>query len=305
MRPKVILALIPIYFLLGSCKNCVVTDVTGVSARQILAAIANGIDNEKALSELAKGSLRNKRQELEQALKGRVREHHRFLIAQHLIHLDFLNEQIAIFDAKITEYIQAHTPTPSNPEPPIVSDCSCSNLEQPSENSRLSWSAAVALLDTIPGVARATAELLLAEIGIDMSRFPSAAHLARWARVCPGNNESAGKHFSGRTGQGNSWLRSGLIQAANAAARCKNTYLATVYQRLAARRGRKRALVAVAHRILTAVYHMLSTAQPYQDLGVNYLSQHQQEHLLKRMRSRLEHLGYKVIKESNSFAASC
>ena len=176
--------------------------------------------------------------------------------------------------------------------------------EQPFENS-LSWSAAVALLDTIPGVARATAELILAEIGIDMNRFPSAAHLARWARVCPGNNESAGKHFSGRTGQGNSWLRSGLIQAANAAARCKNTYLATVYQRLAARRGRKRALVAVAHRILTAVYHMLSTAQPYRDLGVNYLSQHQQEHLLKRMRSRLEHLGYKVTKESHSSVASC
>ncbi len=283
---------------------CVATDITGVSARQILAAIVDGQENVQALCELAKGALRNKRQELEQALSGRVREHHRFLIAQHLIHLDFLSEQIAIFDAKITEHIQAQTLTPPDAEPPTQSHSSSSDRETISENCPLSWEAAVALLDTIPGVARATAELLLAEIGIDMSRFPSAAHLARWARVCPGNNESAGKQFSGRTGQGNSWLRSGLIQAANAASRCKNTYLAAVYQRLAARRGRKRAIVAVAHRILTAAYHMLSTGQPYRDLGVSYLNQPQKLHLLKRMRSRLEQLGYKVTLEPEPSAAT-
>lgn len=279
---------------------CVVTDVTGVSARQILAAIVDGQDNEKLLAELAKASLRNKRQQLEQALTGRVREHHRFLIAQHLIHLDFLKEQIAIFDAQITEHIQAQTSTQTVSKPPRLSDSQFSAIEISPQNYPLSWEAAVTLLDTIPGVARTTAELLLAEIGIDMTRFPSAAHLARWARVCPGNNESAGKQFSGRTGQGNSWLRSALIQAANAASRCKNSYLAVVYLRLKARRGRKRAIVAVAHRILTAVFHMLSTGQPYKDLGVNHLNQPQKQHLLKQMRSRLQQLGYKVTLEAQT-----
>lgn len=282
---------------------CVVTDITGVSARQILAAIVDGQDNEKVLAELAKASLRNKRQQLEQALTGRVREHHRFLIAQHLIHLDFLKEQIAIFDSQITEHIKAQTTTKNHSKPPTPSDSPSSAVEISPDNCPLSWEAAVSLLDTIPGVARNTAELLLAEIGIDMTRFPSAAHLARWARVCPGNNESAGKQFSGRTGQGNSWLRSALIQAANAASRCKNSYLAVVYQRLKGRRGRKRAIVAVAHRILTAVFHMLSTGQPYKDLGVNHLNQPQKQHLLKRMRSRLEQLGYKVTLEAQTSVA--
>lgn len=245
---------------------CVVTDITGVSARQMLAVIADGQDNEQVLAELAKASLRNKRQQLEQALTGRVREHHRFLIAQHLMHLDFLKEQIAIFDTRITEHIQAQATTQKDSKSPNLCDSLTSAVKNLPQNSPLSWEAAVSLLDTIPGVARNTAEVLLAEIGIDMTRFPSAAHLARWARVCPGNNESAGKQFSGRTGQGNSWLRSALIQAANAASRCKNSYLAVVYQRLKPRRGRKRAIVAVAHRILTAVFHMLSTGQPYQDL---------------------------------------
>lgn len=282
---------------------CVVTDITGVSARQILAAIANGQDNEQVLAELAKASLRNKRQQLEQALTGRVREHHRFLIAQHLIHLDFLKEQIAIFDTQITEHIQAQATTQKDSQPPTSSNSLTSAVKILPDNCPLSWEAAVSLLDTIPGVARNTAEVLLAEIGIDMTRFPSAAHLARWARVCPGNNESAGKQFSGRTGHGNNWLRSALIQAANAASRCKNSYLAVVYQRLKARRGRKRAIVAVAHRILTAVFYMLSSGQPYKDLGVNYLNQPQKQHLLKQMRSRLEQLGYKVTLEAQTSVA--
>jgi transposase len=282
---------------------CVVTDITGVSARQILAAIANGQDNEQVLAELAKASLRNKRQQLEQALTGRVREHHRFLIAQHLIHLDFLKEQIAIFETQITEHIQAQATTQKDSKPPTPSNFLPAAVKILPDNCPLSWEAAVSLLDTIPGVARNTAEVLLAEIGIDMTRFPSAAHLARWARVCPGNNESAGKQFSGRTGQGNNWLRSALIQAANAASRCKNSYLAVVYQRLKARRGRKRAIVAVAHRILTAVFHMLSSGQPYKDLGVNYLNQPQKQHLLKQMRSRLEQLGYKVTLEAQTSVA--
>jgi transposase len=152
----------------------------------------------------------------------------------------------------------------------------------------------VSLLDTIPGVARQTAELLLAEIGTDMSRFPSSAHLAKWAKLCPGNNESAGKRYSGSTGQGNNWLRSALVQAANAAARCKNTYLSAVYRRLAARRGRNRAIIAVAHRILTAIYHMLSKQQPFHDLGALYLDERRKNHVLKRMCHRLQQLGYQI-----------
>lgn len=273
----------------------VVTDVTGISARKILAAIVEGQQDAQVLADLARGCLRRKQQQLEQALRGRVREHHRFLIANHLTHIDFLDEQIAVFDAKITEYIQASTPPT---DPPAAS----SPLSEPSPStdslsaitSHLSWEQAIALLDTIPGVGRHTAELLLAEIGADMSRFKSAAHLAKWARLCPGNYESAGKRYSGRTGQGNNWLRTGLVQAANAASRCKKTYLSAVYRRLAARRGRNKAIVAVAHRILTAIYHILTKHQPFQDLGASYLDEPRQQHLLQRMSERIQQLGYQV-----------
>jgi transposase len=167
----------------------------------------------------------------------------------------------------------------------------------------LTWEQAVVLLDTIPGVGRETAELLLAEIGIDMSLFPTAA-LARWARVCPGNHESAGKRYTGAIGQGNNWLRSALVQAANAASRCKTSYLSAVYRRLAARRGRKRAMIAVAHRILIAVYHMLSKQQPFHDLGTTHLDEHYKDHLLKQMCSRIQQLGYQVSLEPVSSLSS-
>lgn len=273
----------------------VVTDVTGVSARKILAAIVEGQQDAQALADLAKGCLRRKQQQLEQALSGRVREHHRFLIASHLTHIDFLDEQIAIFDTKIAEHIQIATPLsePTQPSPaqPTQTTSTDSLTSLP---PTLSWEQAIVLLDTIPGVGRQTAELLLAEIGSDMSRFKSAAHLAKWARLCPGNYESAGKRYSGRTGQGNNWLRTGLVQAANAAVRCKNSYLSAVYRRLAARRGKNKAIVAVAHRILTAVYHILLKQQPFQDLGANYLDERRQQHLLKRMCLRIQQLGYQV-----------
>lgn len=151
---------------------------------------------------------------------------------------------------------------------------------------------------------RQTAELLLAEIGSDMSRFSSEAHLAKWAKLCPGNHESAGKRHSGRTGQGNNWLRSGLIQAADAAVRCKDTYLKAVYQRLVKRRGKHKAIVAVAHRILKAAYHILSKQQAYRDLGANYLDSRRPEKLLNRLRHQIEQLGYQVSVEPTSHAVS-
>jgi transposase len=150
------------------------------------------------------------------------------------------------------------------------------------------------LLDSIPGIARQSAELLLAEIGSDMRRFPSAAHLCKWAGVCPGNHESAGKQYSGKTPPANRWLRSILVQMANAAVRCKASYFATVYRRLAPRRGHKRAIVAVAHRLLIAVYHILKHHQPYCDYRTMDTGQRTQHQLIQTLQSRTERLGYQV-----------
>ena len=295
----------------------VVTDVTGVSARQMLLALAQGSPNEKnsppgmkvvfsipdsrlptphfqvseeveTLAQLAKGRLRSKRQELELALTGQIRPHHRFLIANHLTHLDFLEEQIAVFDAQIAQHIQTQVLEVEVPAPSGEQDI------PPCNNYSLAWEKAITLLDTIPGVGRQTAELLLAEIGCDMSRFKSEAHLAKWAKLCPGNHESAGKRYSGRTGQGNNWLRSGLIQAAHAAVKCKATYLKAVYQRLVKRRGKQKAIVAVAHRILKAAYQILSKQEPYRDLGANYLDSRSPDKVLNRLCHRIEQLGYQV-----------
>jgi transposase len=274
--------------------SAVATDITGVSARAMLEAILAGKTTPETLAELAKGRLRNKRSELERALHGHVRKHHCFLLAEHLAQLDFLDEQIARFDTEIerqmtlpvapsdTGAAPTDTPTatpPATPDAPVAP---------------LTWAAAVELLDTIPGVNRRTAELLLAEIGADMRRFPSAAHLVSWAKVAPGNNESAGKRFSGATGQGNRWLRTGIVQAAWAAIKVKKSYLSSFYHRLAGRRGAKRAIVAVAHRMLTAVYHMLTKREAYHDLGATYLDEHDKANLIKRTVKRFAKLGYQV-----------
>jgi len=270
----------------------VVTDVTGVSSRKMLGAIASGTQEVEELVELAKGCLRRKRKELEQALTGQIRQHHRFLIANHLTHLDFLEEQIAVFDDQIASHI-AQTPPIAPNTPSSTANCdqtpaACADYPP------VSWEKAITLLDTIPGVGRQTAELLLAEIGSDMTRFKSDAHLAKWAKLCPGNHESGGKRYSGRTGQGNNWLRSGLIQAAHAAVRCKDTYFQAVYQRLVRRRGKKKAIVAVAHRILKAAYHILLKQEVYRDLGANYLDSCRTDKVLNGLRRRIEQLGYQI-----------
>ncbi len=279
--------------------SSVATDITGVSARAMLEAILEGRTAPQALADLAKGRLRNKRSELERALNGVVRDHHRFMLAQHLTQIDFLDEQIALFDEQIALHM-AQTDTdnaqqpPSLPAPPTDTP-EGTTIDAPSlAAAPPSWEEAVELLDTIPGVNRRTAELLLAEIGADMSRFPSAAHLASWAKVAPGNNESAGKRYSGATGHGNRWLRTAIVQAAWAAVRVKNSYLSSVYHRIAGRRGPRRAIFAVAHRMLTAIYHMLTHREPYRDLGATYLDERNKANLLKRTVRRLEQLGYKV-----------
>jgi transposase len=243
--------------------SSVVSQIDGVSSRAILEEMVADHLNPAQLEALVHGRLRDKLAELEQALTGRVRAHHRFLLAQHLAHLDFLDEQIAVYGQEIER------------------------LTAPFEEL-------VTLLDTIPGVARTTAELILAEVGADLSRFPTADHLASWAGLVPGNNESAGKRLSGKLRQGSQWLRVGLTQAAHAAARQKNNYLAAHYHRLAGRRGKKRATMAVAHSILVIAYHMIQRREPYQDLGSNYYDERQKVSTANRLTRRLEKLGYRI-----------
>jgi transposase len=241
----------------------VATDILGVSGRQILTALVAGTTDGATLARLAKGRLREKLPELERALTGQMGAHQRFLLARQLAHIAFLDEQVAQVSAEIAQRVRP-------------------------------FAAALTQLDTIPGVGRRIAEILIAEIGADLSRFRTAGHLASWAGVCPGNNESAGKRKSGRTRKGSRWLCTALIEAAQAAGRTRDTYLAAQYRRLAARRGRKRALLAVAHTILVIAYHLLTRQTSYADLGAGYFDERDRRAVERRLVRRLEALGYKV-----------
>lgn len=245
----------------------VASDVMGVSGRAMLNAIIEGKATPNEMAELAKGRLREKREELNKALEGRVKPHHRFVLAELLCQIDNLEEAIARFDEQIEEY--------------------CRPFEQ-----------AVTQLDTIPGVARQTAEVIISEIGIDMRRFPTADHLAAWAGVAPGNNESAGKRRSAKTRPGNKALRAALNQAAHGAAHTRNTYLSAQYRRLAARRGKKKAIVAVMHSILVISYHLIQRNEPYRELGGDYFDKQKPEATAKRLVKRLESLGFQVSLQS-------
>ncbi|WP_423225435.1 IS110 family transposase [Candidatus Amarolinea aalborgensis] len=277
--------------------SSVATDVTGVSARRMLEALVANQVEPSALAELAKGRLRNKRTALEQALNGVVRDHHRFLIAQHLMQIDFLDEQISLFDEQIAQAMQ-DMPQPPNDQEPAQPSQPQPAAPPPNDSTQpLTWEAAIDLADTVPGVGRRAAEMILAEIGIDMSHFPTEAHLASWAKLSPGNNQSAGKHYSGATGHGNRWLRTILVQVSWAAVKVKKSYLSSFYYRLAARRGAKRAIIAVAHRILIAIYQMLKKREPYKDLGATYLDQRNKSKVISRLQRRIEQLGYRVTVE--------
>lgn len=246
----------------------VATDVMGISGRAMLAALIQAQATPEQMAELAKGRMRDKRDQLVKALEGRVKAHHRFVLTELLCQIDSLEETIARFDHEIEDY--------------------CRPFEE-----------AVQLLDTIPGVGRQAAEIIVSEIGADMSRFPSADHLAAWAGVAPGNNESAGKRRSGRTRKGNRSLGAALNQAAHAAAHTKNTYLAAQYHRLAGRRGNKKAIVAVEHSILVIAYHLIQRHEPYHDLGGDYFDKRRPEVTAKRLVKRLEHLGFQVTLQHN------
>jgi transposase len=245
------------------------------------------------MAELARGRMRSKIPVLEQALTGIVRDHHRLLLATQLAHIDFLDEQIEALSHAIVERMQGLDP-PAPPEVPtgVAETTSPPSTATPPEP--VTFARAIALLDTIPGVDQRGAELLVAELGIDMARFGTAARLAAWSGVAPGNDESAGKQRSGKTRQGNRPLRAGWTQRAHAAARTKGTYLSALYYRLAARRGKKRAIMAVAHSIVVSVFHRLSRNQPYRELGANYFDEHQRQHVVDRLTRRIERLGYHV-----------
>ena len=250
----------------------VATDVMGASGRAIFAALIAGETDPERLADLARGRLQQKRQELEGALKGQFRSHHAFLLAELLSQIDALEEA----EERVTAELEAR-------------------LQEETD--------ALAYLDTIPGVNERIAQIIIAEIGTDMSRFPSAKHLASWAGICPGNHESAGKRRSGRTRKGSRWLRQALTEAAHGAAHTKKTYLAALYQRIAARRGRKKAVIAVAHAILVIVYHLLTRHEPYKELGANYFDERDRQEVERRLVKRLRGLGYDVILQPTAQAA--
>jgi transposase len=245
--------------------GAVATDILGKSGRAMLRALLAGQRDPNQLAELAEGRMRGKIPELQQALQGHFTEHHCFLIESLLGHLEYLERQIDRFSDRIEQMLR-----------PFVSD---EQLER---------------LDAIPGVNRRTIENVVAEIGVDMRQFPDEQHLSSWAGICPSNDESAGKRKRSRITKGNRWLRRALAEAAWAASRTKDSYLGAQYRRLAGRRGKKRALIAVAHSLLVIFYHMLKEPVEYEDLGADYFDQQNPERLRRYLVKRLEGLGYTV-----------
>ncbi len=271
----------------------VATDITGQSARAMVKALLAGQTDPVKLADLAQGKMRAKLAALEEALVGVIKPHQQFLLTELLGQLDSLDAAITRVGNEIATWMDREIP--AEPEPTLEQHPLSSPLpEQEEPKNPLTWAQAVALLCTIPGISQRAAQGILAEIGRDMTRFPTASHLASWAGMCPGNHQSAGKRLSGKTRKGSPYLRQLLVEAANAAARTKNTYLSVHYHRIAARRGRKRALIAVGHTILVIIYRMLSQQKSYEDLGSNYFDERDRQNTEKRLVRRLEKLGYQV-----------
>lgn len=241
----------------------VASDVMGQSGRAMLEALAAGETDAKKMADLAQGRLRAKRTELESALEGLVGEHQRFMLKHLLDHIDYLEQQINELSAEIEARMRP-------------------------------FEAALTTVDGIPGVGRRNAETILAEIGIDMSYWPNDKAITAWAKICPGNNESAGKRRSSTIGRGNQSLRGALVEAAQSAVRVKTSYLSALYHRVKARRGAKRALIAVAHHLLVIIYHLLKDGTLYQDLGPDYYDRRDRGAIVQRTVRRLELLGYQV-----------
>lgn len=245
----------------------VATDILGVSGREMLRALIAGEQAPNVLAELARGLLRKKLEELRWALRGTMGHHQRYMLGVLLQSLEMYETQIADLDKEVARRFAP--------------------LEE-----------TINRLDAIPGVGRRAAEDIIAEIGTDMSRFPSAKHLASWAKVSPGNYQSAGKRKSGYTGRGSPWLSAILTEVAQSAARTKDTYLSARYRRIAARRGRKRAITAIAHTVLKVIYHLLRNGTDYDDLGGDYFDRRDKSYIVRSSVKRLQRLGYRVTIEA-------
>lgn len=253
--------------------SSVISDVTGVSGTAILQVIVEGVADPTRLARLGNSRLKASREELAEALEGVVGTHQRMLLGVIIRHIEYLDSEVAVLDKEVEKRM-------------------CPVAEE------------VKAIDAIPGVGRRTAEEILSETGTDMSRFPSADHITSWAKICPGSNESAGKQKSGRTGKGNPWLRAALVGAAWAAVRTKGAYYAQRYRQLSARRGKKRAVFAIARSILVAIYHILKRGTPYHELGEDYLLNLNRDHLMHAAIRRLEKLGYQVQVSETTPAAT-
>jgi transposase len=249
---------------------CVATDVLGVSGRDMLKALISGTRDAETLAELARGRMRSKLPALRQALEGNFKPHHALIVTHILAHLDYLEETIGALTEEVERRLAPFATQAEN-------------------------------LCTIPGIAARASQVILAELGPDMSRFASDRHAASWAKLCPGNDESAGKRRSGKTHKGNPYLRAALIEAANAAVRSKNTYLRAQYEQVKRRRGHKKAIVAVAHSILIASYHILKDDVPYQELGGDYFARRADPvRITKRLVAQLERLGHTVALQTTA-----
>ncbi|MBI4246537.1 MAG: IS110 family transposase, partial [Candidatus Rokubacteria bacterium] len=241
----------------------VVSDVMGTTGRAIVSALIAGESDPQVLARLAHPRLQTPREQLVEALRGRVRPHHRFMLRLHL-------EQVQALEASIGK------------------------LEQHLETVIEPFRESVELVSTIPGVKDIVAQVIVAEIGVDMARFPTAAHLVSWARLCPRMDQSAGKRRSTRIRKGACWLKTALVQAAWSAVRVQDSYLRAQFHRLRSRRGPKKAIVAVAASMLTAIYYMLQRRVPYQDLGHDYFDRQDKEAVVRRLARRIRNLGYEV-----------